>query len=358
MRILFYQDTPSLNSTLLTYTLIEELKLRGHIVDYGKPPVMLDRWDWVHGSGQDSWPALEFSRKVGAKCHIHLEGVPYWRIGLENAVDWGYEGNHSPEQISSFREHYRSWMSAAYEADSCTVNGANQVKAIEWLFSWRILPNCHLISCGADARFALTLPDWPKLNYMVTASRLEPNKKVFMIAEALAYLFDNGVKIPPWMIIGYGTKDQYDRLMSICKNKVEVWFRQDYRAAKWRWIKRARMMLCGWSGIPPAEGILCKMPVLSFNHPDTFEMFEDTIWWAQNNDIQDYADKVKWLLEKTEPVKETGVPEWNEVSQKNIHALNRLTGRLKIEGQPALYACTQEQAAERYEKIFFEGITK
>ena len=180
MKILFYQDPPSLNSTLLTWTLVEELRLRGHMVDYGKPDPKLDlRFDWVHGSGTDSIPALEYARKIGARCHIHLEGVAYWRIGYENAIDWGYDRNHTEDEIKNFISQYKRWMVAAYYAESCTVNGANQVKAIEWMFDGRKLQNCNLISCGADARFALTLPDWPKLNYMVTVSRLEPNKKVF-----------------------------------------------------------------------------------------------------------------------------------------------------------------------------------
>uniref|UniRef100_A0A6M3LPF5 Putative glycosyltransferase n=1 Tax=viral metagenome TaxID=1070528 RepID=A0A6M3LPF5_9ZZZZ len=358
MKILFYQDIPSLNSTLLTWTLIEELRLRGHMVDYGKPdPKFNLSFDWVHGSGADSWPALNYARKMGSRCHIHLEGVPYWRIGYENAIDWGYDQNHTPEEIKEYRRHYGSWMSTAFLADSCTVNGANQVKAIEWMFEAK-LPNCHLISCGADARFALTLPDWPKLNYMVTVSRLEPNKKVFLIAKALALLVDQGIKVPPWMIIGYGTKEQFNKIHEICKGKIEIWWRFNYGAAKWRWIKRARMMLCGWSGIPPAEGILCKVPALSFNHPDIIEMYEDTIWWAHDNSIENYANRVKWLLEKTKPAPETGVPEWTKVSQKTVHALNRLTGRLKFEGQPELYACTQEQAAEHFEKIFMEGMGK
>jgi len=352
MKILFYQDIPSLNSTLLTWTLIEELRLRGHMVGYGKPDLkngFIDKFDWVHGAGQDTWEALNYARMIGARCHIHLEGLGCWRIGLDPATVWGYDRDLEPGEILHWQEHYRRWMSAAFKADSCSVNGANQVKAIEWLFDGKKLPNCHLISCGADARFASTLPEWDKGNYMVTVSRLEPNKKVAMIAEALALLADKGVKLPPWMIVGSGTREQFEKISAICKDKVEIWWRFAFGAMKWRWIKRSRMMLCGWMGIPPAEGILCKVPVLSFDHPDIIEMYENTIWWAKDNDIEDYAEKVKWLLEKTEPCIETGVPPWSEVSAMCGHAKNRLLGYSKKDD---LYACTQEIAAERYERIF------
>ena len=35
MRILFYQDPPNINSTLLTWTLAEEMRLLGHKVYWG-----------------------------------------------------------------------------------------------------------------------------------------------------------------------------------------------------------------------------------------------------------------------------------------------------------------------------------
>ena len=98
MKILFYQDLPSINSTLLTWTLAEELRLRGHTVHYGKQP-LLAHYDYVHGAGQDSWDAIEAAKKLGAKCHIHLEGVAYWRMGADHATDWGYDRDHTPKEI-------------------------------------------------------------------------------------------------------------------------------------------------------------------------------------------------------------------------------------------------------------------
>ena len=104
MKILFYQDLPSVRSTLLTWTLCEELRLRGHHVDYAKiSPENYKgiKYDWVHGSGIDSWPALKFARAIGAKCHIHLEGVAHWRIGYESAISWGYDRDHTPDGAGS-----------------------------------------------------------------------------------------------------------------------------------------------------------------------------------------------------------------------------------------------------------------
>lgn len=337
MKILFYQDLPSINSTLLTWTLCEELRLLGHTVHYGKQPLLL-HYDWVWGYGQDSWGAIKMAKKLDAKCHIHLEGVAYWRVDKDNAIDWGYDQNHSSKEIEAYRKHYKSWMSAAYGADSCSVNGKNQVKTIEeYLFEDKKLPNCHIISCGADARYAMTLPDYKQENYMVTASRLEPNKKVFMIAEALVLLKKQRVDVPLWIIVGYGTQRQVQRLANIL-NPANISCRiiPCFGAEKWLWIKRAKIMLCGWMAIPMSEGLLCNIPVLSFDHPDMVEMYDNAVFWAKDNDVEDYAVQLLNILAHSS---------YADIAKKTIDGKEQL-----LNGE--LYACTQEQAAKKYEEIF------
>jgi glycosyltransferase involved in cell wall biosynthesis len=299
---------------------------------------LLPQYDWVHGAGTDSWEAVNLSRKIEAKCHIHLEGVAYWRIGVNNAVDWGYNKNHSTEEIEAYRKHYKSWMSAASGADSCSVNGVNQVKTIEEnLFEGKKLPNCHIISCGADARYAMALPEYKQENYIITVSRLEPNKKVFKIAEALALLKKQGVDVPPWVIVGYGSPEQVQRLADII-TPADIKCRLIYcfGAEKWRWIKRAKLMLCGWMGIPPAEGLLCDVPVLSFDHPDIIEMYDNSIFWAKDNDIEEYAVQILNILSHSS---------YADIAKKTIEGKHQL-----LNGK--LYACTQQQAAKKYEEIF------
>ncbi len=340
MKILFYQDLPSVNSTLLTWTLCEELRLRGHHVDYGKlPPENYKgiKYDWIHGAGQDSWGALNFARAIGAKCHIHLEGVAHWRIGYESAISWGYDRDHTPDEIKFFTDQYIAWMSAAFKADSCTVNGDKQVKMIEWMFGKK-LPNCHTICCGVDARYALSLLEYPRQNYMVTLSRLEPNKHVMMIAESLVILKNRGFDVPPWVIVGYGNQEQTQRLINICEeNAIVLGLRPCFGAEKWLWIKRAKLMLCGlmmW--IPISEGIVCKTPVLAIDDEEVHAMYENTIWWANRNDPENYADTAKLLLDPNPS---------DEIEKCTEHAFSRLRN-----GE--LYANTQSQAAAHFEKIF------
>ena len=345
MKILRYQDLPPLNGTLLTWTLCEELRLRGHHVDYGKPEYHPSlKYDWVWAYGVDSWPALEFARKIGAKFYIHLEGVAYWRIGYESAKQWGYDKELPKGEIEQWRKFYCSWMSAAFEADSCTVNGAKQINAIEWLFKKK-LPNCYTMCCGTDARYALTLPEYNRQGYMITVSRIEPAKRVFLIAEALGILKKRGVNLPHWVIIGYGNLEQREKLTSVCKeNAIAFWLHPCFGAEKWFWIKRAKLMLAGWMGIPPSEGIVCRTPVLSINDIDIVEQYDDTIFWAENNDPKDYADKIEFLLDPENQ---------NEIETKNGYAFDRLMD-INRHGRDELYANTQLRAASQHEKIWMK----
>ena len=350
MKILFYQDLPSVKSTLLTWTLCEELRLRGHHVDYGKLPsenYKGIKYDWVHGAGHDSWEALSFARDIGAKCHIHLEGVAHWRIGYESAISWGYDRDYTPDEIQYFRNDYIKWMSAAFKADSCTVHGEKQIRMIEWMFGKK-LPNCHTMCGGVDARCALSLPEYQRQDYVVTLSRLEPNKHVMFIAESLAILKDRGFDVPPWMIIGYGTQEQCKRLAGFCEeHAISFGLQPCFGAEKWLWVKRARLMLCGlmmW--IPIFEGIVCQTPVLAIDDQEVHDMCEDTIWWAERNNPEDYADKIEYLLN----------PEHSfQMEDRNSYALDRLLDTDRRGNENELYANTQERAAWQYENIFMGG---
>ena len=268
--------------------------------------------------------------------------MAYWRIGYESAHQWGYEKELSKDEIERWRDFYSSWMSAAFEADSCTLNGAKQIRAIEWLFGKK-LPNCHLMHCGVDARYALTLPKYPRKNYMVTVSRLEPAKKVFMIAEALAILKKRGFDLPTWIIIGYGSPEQVKKLAKICEeNGIVANLSRYFGASKWFWIKQAKIMLEGWAHIPIAEGIVCGTPVLSFDEVDTVEAFDDTVFLAENNNPEDYADKIEFILNPENQV---------EIIVKNAYALDRLFD-IDRHGHDELYANTQLRAAAQHEKIW------
>ena len=346
MKILFYQDPPELESTMLVWTLGQELILRGHTVHFGKPGwkyMEPPGYDWVRGGGESSWDAIEYARNVGARVHIHLEGVGYWRIGAGSARNWGLDVDRIPQQeIEHWMDHYRSWMSAAYKADSCSVNGANQIKVIQdRLFHGTPLPNCHRMSCGADARYALSMPPVEKDDYIVTCSRIAPNKKTMLIAKALS-LIPPAERLP-WVIIGYGDPDYVWQVLNFCQEHgVVVHIRPCFGAEKWMLIKGARLMVQGWNGIPPAEGLLCDTPVVSFDHPDIVEMYRSektlvgALLFVKDNDPSAMASAIADIVRR----RKSGL--FTHVERKML-----------LDGE--LYACTQEQLAEQYERIFTEG---
>jgi len=338
MRILFYQDPPNILSTQLTWTLGQELVLRGHDVHFAMPKiekVKRGSIDWVRGGGENSWDAVKLARAIGAKVHIHLEGVGYWRIGADFADNWGVDPLND-QDIEAWKSYYRSWMSAAYEADSCSVNGQNQIDTIQRvLFDGRGMKNCHRISCGVDARYGLTLPEvYKRGNYIVTVSRIAPNKRIMKLAEAMAMVHPE-IR-PPWVVVGYGKPKNIKTFGRYCEEHgIAIHAASAYGAQKWMWIKRARLMLQGWNGIPPAEGLICKTPVLSYGHEDIVELFGQSISFAEDNNAKDMSVKIENLLSKN----------YNE----------RVLWGKKFLLDGKLYACTQEQAAAKYEQIFMNS---
>lgn len=351
MKILFYQDPPKLQSTMLTWSLGEELILQGHEVVFGKPALKQGIFDVVRGGGETSWDAVKYARSIGARVHIHLEGIGYWRVGADSARNWGLDVDRIPDsEINHWMNTYSSWMSAAYAADSCSVNGARQIQVIQdILFNGKPLPNCHRLSCGADARYALSLPDVKKSDYIVTCSRIAPNKKIMHIARALASIAPN--QRLPWVVIGYGNQDYVKQVVSFCEEHgIVLHIAPCFGAAKWMLIKRAKLMVQGWNGIPPAEGLLCDTPVVAFDHPDVMEMYShtdsndvewDALHWATDNSSAAMADVILETLSRMKLFGDRITP--MAVSGKG-HLMKGL-----------LYACTLEQSAAQYEKIFMEG---
>ena len=98
MNILFYHDPPpTISSTHLTWTLGQELILLGHNVMYGQFSCVEDLkgvFDWVYVSGEASHKGVVFARYIGARVHVHLEGLAHWRVGAETAASWGF--NNEP----------------------------------------------------------------------------------------------------------------------------------------------------------------------------------------------------------------------------------------------------------------------
>jgi len=343
VRILFYQDTPIVNSTLLLWTVAEELRLLGHKVYWGTPPpenVPNGIIDWIHTSGDKAWKAHAVAKACGAKLHVHLEGVAHWRVGVEPATKWGYKKNLEQREIGMWIEKYREWMSAAYSSDSCSVNGTKQIEMIEnAVFAGRPLPNCYKISGGIDARYSGTLPEVsPKKWQMVTASRLEENKRIMIMAKALS-LLDTG-KLPLWVIIGYGSKAQTDELIYFCnEHGIKIRLNPCFGAEKWRIINESCLMLSGWTGLPPGEALMCNVPTLAFDQEDIVEWFEDSIHWAKDNNIEDFANNTQALLDTIRSY------------ECNWHDPVTTKGRKRFLNNE-LFAWTIEHAAKQYEKIF------
>ena len=106
------------------------------------------------------------------------------------------------------------------------------------------------------------------------------------------------------------------------------------------YVKKAYIILQGYSKLSPAKGLVCETPVLSFNHPDITELYSDSIWYAKDNSPESFAERLDKLLDTPEYVLQEHV----RIGKKQL-----LDGKLGVR--------TQEQLAKKYEDIFMGKTT-
>ncbi len=345
MKILFYTKEPEYASIMGTKPLGEELTLLGHEVILSEPAyntIPYGRFDWVRCHGGRSWDALKVADQIGAKCHIVGDGAAYWRIGFDTAKQWGYDKEPTAKEIRVWRGWYKSWMSAMYEADLCSLGNERHTRAIEEdLFGGKRLPNLVLEGWGVDARYASALPDFQKKNHMITISRIEKQKGVMDIARALSLCDVDS--LPPWYILGGGRVEYKNEIISFCrKNNIKCYIGIAYNAQKWKMLKEAKIMLQSVNGLPQAEGLLCDTPVLSYDYKGVVNIFDDSIFWAKYKSPEDFSEKLSDLLNKID----SNDP---SISEKVAYGKQRL-----LNGE--LVAKTQEQKAIIYIKLLADRL--
>ena len=190
---------------------------------------------------------------------------------------------------------------------------------------------------GIDARYAMSIGNTQRENYMVTVSSLNPD--VMVIAKALALLKDRA--LPPWVIVGAGSDKQTQEMVNFAiANGIKIILAKSFGAPMWMYVKKARIMLQGYSKLSPAKGLICETPALSFNHPDIVKLYSDSIWYAKDNDVESFAERLDKLLDTSEYVLQEHV----RIGKKQL-----LDGNLGVR--------TQEQLAKRYEDIFMGKTT-
>lgn len=249
--------------------------------------------DWVasyHENVRD-WDLLfKLKNEFGCKSYIHLEWLMPWIYDIYYCdIDWGYGNEVNLNAIREFKNRRHIWESA--DIRSCA--SKHFIKPLQKFFNSD--KEIFVKKPGADELLVehakYNLPEDRSYD-IVTISRLEPHKKIDMIAKGLS-LSKRKIK---WLLCGDGT--EHDKIFKIVKDSGNIQFFYNSMINgfdKFRAMSSAKVSIHAWSGMSSVDGILVGCFPLFWDNPYHNEYFNGLGESFKN--ALDLADKVNKVLD-------------------------------------------------------------
>lgn len=284
-----------------------ELSKAGHDIIFAYTPlnqnINLDKLkgkvDIVVGLMEYSMESASIIAKyLNVPVYNHMEWIPPWRVGIEPKEDWGFENNSkvkiTEKEIESFKRLYQN-QASIWEAS--TVKSC----AGKSLFPY-IKPFCknknvdydiHYYSANFDKLQKHLNQKIQEENRIVTTARLVPHKRVIHIVRALSM-----IKNPPELdLVGYGPEifniDNEARKLGVNIN----YYGSGKGGIKEYVMQRAMFAVQIWAGLPIAECLYYNKPSVAYDQHHMKEVLGDSVLWANNNNINDLSEKIKYMIE-------------------------------------------------------------
>jgi glycosyltransferase involved in cell wall biosynthesis len=165
---------------------------------------------------------------------------------------------------------------------------------------WLNKPIDGVVHPGVDSDFIDSIPNQKEKYQIIYVGRLFRNKNVDEIIKALAKIPNP----PKFVIIGHGPErpkleKQAKELSVDCEFKGVV---SDYD--KWVGIKKSMFMVVATSfegsADVPSETLYCEKPCLATDIPIMRSDYGDTIEYFREHDVNDLAEKIKFLIDNPE----------------------------------------------------------
>ena len=249
--------------------------------------------DWVasYHENVDDWDLLfKIKNKFGCKTYIHLEWLMPWIYDIYYCdIDWGYRNLISFNAIQKFKNRRHIWENA----DIRTCASKHFIKPLQNFFNSS--KEIFVKKPGADELLAGCVKQNLIANHkydVITVSRLEPHKKVKMIAKGLVKS-ERKIK---WLLCGNGS--EYEDISNIVKNSNTVsmsYIPFIHGFDKFRAMSFAKISIHAWNGIPPIEGILVNCFPLFWNNLYQNEYFDNLGKSFEN--YLDLANKINDVLD-------------------------------------------------------------
>jgi glycosyltransferase involved in cell wall biosynthesis len=243
--------------------------------------------DFLVGYLRDS--AIKTS-KLGKKFQIKtlnffFESPPWMEIDLKNEWEKDYVGK--------FKKSWQRTKKAYLETDILIGNSKLSKKYCE---KWINKKTQGVIFPGFDINFIDKNNKIKKQNQIIYIGRLSKFKNVDEIIMALSKINNP----PKLIIVGDGEEKENLIKLSLELNvNVDFLGRQnDYE--KINEIKKSILMVFPSShegfGMPPMEAIYCGVPCICSDKDIFKEVYENNVTYFKEHDIEDFVDKIKYIL--------------------------------------------------------------
>ena len=304
LRILWITPGNPLMKTPET-TIAEQLAIRGHDVTlaFGFNSNLLKKeYDIVVGAMEYSMNTANFiGRKLNIPVYNHMEWIPPWRVGMEDPKLWGYDETQAeqltPQHIAQYTDMYiqqiQDWENATVRscAGQALIGTMRRFMSMPIVFGTRY-PTKRFEEMDQYANDRIE-----EKNQIMCTARLVPHKKIIHVVRALALVDGNR---PALKIVGYGSEKESIELEAK-KLGVDIEFMgPGIGGDKERLIQESMFSVNIWAGLPIAESFYFGKPAITYDDAAVVEQFDDTPVYAERNNIEDLAKKIKMLCDNPE----------------------------------------------------------
>jgi len=230
--------------------------------------------------------------------YAHMEWLPKWRIGIENARTWGESRNYTFKEKMHFIRQYLEYATFWHLADVKTLASPVFYKDMKNFLGVQDL-EIESKKLGVDMdkinKYLNETETRPKKENEITCvARFVPHKRIHHIIEALKLIKFDGT----FNLVGYGSEQQkYEAI----KGNMQIKYFPS--SDKFKCMDRSKVTIALWSGLVPAESIYLGTPVVTYDSEYMKDLFSKTLFYAKNNNVTTLAKMIKKVFNFTDDMR-------------------------------------------------------
>lgn len=229
--------------------------------------------------------AFEISQQYNKPYYAHMEWIPDWRVFKDDEFNWGYVEKIPYYMKMNFVRMYQNyafyWSMANIKtlAGNCFIDTMKQFVGREMVIYPKYLgPNTDAIK-----EYLNSDRDIPNKEGVCCIARFVPHKRISHIISALKNIGYDGTL----RLVGYGDEQKHYEAI---KEDINIEYYDS--SEKYKVLEKSKVCVSLWSGIVPAEAMYLGTPCVTYDSEYMKELYDDTITYAKNNDIEDLGIKI------------------------------------------------------------------